>query len=133
VNARRSARGVVEVLGGVGEALGQRGHDPVELGRHGVGVGLVEDGAHLGGHVRLRRFRHAVSRLRQVMDAATLPSGAGQSRPDRRDQTRVGVADHQLHPGQAAGYQPAQKRQPARAVLGRGQRPGRGAPDARRR
>jgi hypothetical protein len=29
----------------------------------------------------------------------------------------MGVADHELHPGQSAGDQPTQERQPARAVL----------------
>jgi hypothetical protein len=32
----------------------------------------------------------------------------------------VGIGDHELHPGQAAGDQPAQKRQPAGPVLGGG-------------
>lgn len=32
----------------------------------------------------------------------------------------MGVGDHQLHPRQAAGDQPAHERQPARAVLGGG-------------
>jgi hypothetical protein len=59
--------GGVEVLGGVGEPLGQRGDHPVELGMHGLGVGLVEDGAHLGRHVRLRRLRHLGEQIAQVV------------------------------------------------------------------
>lgn len=51
--ASSSCRGGVEVFGRVREALGERGHDAVELGDHGVGVGLVEDGADLGSDVRL--------------------------------------------------------------------------------
>jgi hypothetical protein len=35
------------VFGRLGVALGEGGHDAVELGCHGVGVGLVEDGADL--------------------------------------------------------------------------------------
>lgn len=34
-----------ELLGGVGVLFGQRGYDAAELGVHGLGVGLVEDGA----------------------------------------------------------------------------------------
>jgi len=59
--------GGVEVLGGVTELLAQRGDDPVVLRVHGVGVGLVEDGAHLGGHVRLRGARHAGKQVAQVV------------------------------------------------------------------
>jgi hypothetical protein len=109
--------GGVEVLGGVGEPLGQRGDDPVELGMHRFGVGLVEDGAHLGGYVRLRRLRDFGEQVAQVVGATPLPGRAGQRRPDRRHQAGVGVGDDQLHPGQPAGDEPAQKRQPARAVL----------------
>lgn len=56
---------------------------------------------------------------RQVLQvgAAALPRGAGQRRADRGDQTAVGIGDDQLHPGQAAGAQAAQERQPAGAVL----------------
>jgi len=35
---------------------------------HGVGVGLVEDGADLGGHVRLRRLRYAGEQVAQVVE-----------------------------------------------------------------
>jgi hypothetical protein len=47
--------------------VGQGGHDPVELSVHGGGVGLVEDGADLGGHVRLGGFGHLGQQISQVM------------------------------------------------------------------
>ena len=61
--------------------------------------------------------RHQVDR---VVGAAPLPRGAGQGRADRGDQAGVGVAGDQLDPGQAAGEQAAEERQPAGAVLGGG-------------
>ena len=55
-----------------------------------------------------------------VVRPAPLPSGPGQHGRDRVHQPGVVVAGHQLHPGQAAGGQAAQERQPPRAVLGAG-------------
>ena len=49
----------LQVLGCLGVFAGHSGHDPVELGVYGRGVGLVEEGADLGGHVRLRAFGHS--------------------------------------------------------------------------
>jgi len=46
------------MLGRVGVGVGQGCNHPIELGVHGRGVGLVEDGADLSGHVWLRRFGH---------------------------------------------------------------------------
>ena len=43
VKARMSARARVEVLGDRGQLLGDGVEDPVELGVHRVGVGLVVD------------------------------------------------------------------------------------------
>ncbi|MBB6547063.1 hypothetical protein HD593_001858 [Nonomuraea rubra] len=54
------------------------------------------------------------------MGAAALPARARQGGADRLDQAAVRVGDDQLHPGQAAGDQAAQERQPTGAVLGRG-------------
>ena len=125
--------GVVEVLGGVGELRGDGVDDPAELVAHRGGVGLVEDGAHHGGDPRLRRLGHLGEQVAQVVGAAALPGRAGQGGADRVDQAAVGVGDDQPHPGQAAGGQRAQERQPAGAVLLRGRRPGRGLRVARRR
>jgi len=47
---------------------GQCVDDPVELRGDGVGVGLIEDRAHLGGHVRLRRLRDTGQQVAQVVD-----------------------------------------------------------------
>jgi hypothetical protein len=49
-----------------------------------------------------------------------LPGRTRQRRPDRLDQAAVGIGDDQLDSGQATGDQTPQERQPAGAVLGRG-------------
>ena len=54
------------------------------------------------------------------MGAAALPGRPGQGGADRGHQPGVGVAGDQFDPGQAAGGQRPQERQPARAVLGGG-------------
>jgi hypothetical protein len=112
--------GRLEVLGRVAVRGLEGVDDAVVLGGDGVGVGLVKDGADLGGHVRLRRLGHLGQQVAQVVPATALPGRAGQRRRDRGHESGLGVGDDQLHPGQTAGDQPAQKRQPARAVLGRG-------------
>ena len=53
------------MLGGLEEPLGQRGDDPVELGVHGLGVGLVEDGAYLGATCGCAERSTLVSKLRR--------------------------------------------------------------------
>jgi hypothetical protein len=53
------------MFGGAGVLPGQRGDDAVELGMHGRSVCLVEDGADLGGHVRLALLGTLVNRLRR--------------------------------------------------------------------
>ncbi|MDT4948229.1 MAG: hypothetical protein QOJ37_824 [Pseudonocardiales bacterium] len=60
--------GGLQMLGRLGVVVGQGGHDPVELGVHGRGVGLVEDGADLGGNVGLGGFGHLGQQIAQVMD-----------------------------------------------------------------
>jgi hypothetical protein len=54
------------------------------------------------------------------MRTTPLPGRAGQHCGDRVAQPVMAVGGDQLHAGQAAGGQPAQERQPARAILGRG-------------
>ena len=54
------------------------------------------------------------------MGAAALPGGAGQGGAQRGDQAGVGVGGDQRDPGQAAGGQVAEERQPAGPVLGGG-------------
>jgi hypothetical protein len=54
------------------------------------------------------------------MGAAALPARAGQGRPDRGDEAVVGIGGHQAHAGQTPRGQVPEERQPARAVLGRG-------------
>ena len=52
---------------------------------------------------------HRPGRDRDRVHPAALPARPVQHRPDRLAQPLVGVADHQLHPGQAAGHQRAQE------------------------
>ncbi|ANS31820.1 hypothetical protein R1CP_36070 (plasmid) [Rhodococcus opacus] len=54
------------------------------------------------------------------MRPAPLPRGPGQGGADRRHEAGVGVGGHQLHPGQAAGHQRPEERQPTGPVLGGG-------------
>ena len=91
--------------------------DSVELGVHGLGVGLVIDRVQHRLHpapLGLRGRRHQV---RRVVGAAALPGRAGQRGADRLDQAAVRVGGDQLDAGQAAGGQVAEERQPAGAVL----------------
>src|SRR6478735_9739201 len=52
------------------------------------------------------------------MHFAALPGGAEHHRADRFAQPEMRVGDHQLGAGEAAGAQPAQERDPERAVFG---------------
>lgn len=54
------------------------------------------------------------------MRPAPLPGGPGQGRADRRHEAGVGVGGHQPHPGQTAGNQRSEERQPTGPVLGGG-------------
>jgi hypothetical protein len=56
----------------------------------------------------------------EVMGPAPLPGRAGQGGRDRYHQARLGVGGDQHGPGQPAGGQAAEERQPSRAVLGAG-------------
>ena len=106
VKARTSARAASRCSATAGSLLGQGVEDPVELGVHGVGVGLVVDRVQHrldpGPSCSSGSTRHQV---RGVVGAAALPGRAGQVRRDRLDQAGVGVGGDQLHPGQAAGDQ----------------------------
>ncbi|ABW12476.1 hypothetical protein Franean1_3064 [Parafrankia sp. EAN1pec] len=51
------------------------------------------------------------------MSPTSLPRRTGQGRPDRVDQSPVGIGGHQPHPGQATGDQAPEERQPAGTVL----------------
>ena len=56
--------GLVQVRGRGRELRLERGDDLAVLGPDGGGVGLLEDGAHQGGHPWLGGLGHLVSRLR---------------------------------------------------------------------
>jgi hypothetical protein len=110
--------GVGEVVRDRGEPLAQLGLDPVELGVDLHRVGLVEDRRRAGSRRTAARWRGTnAAQVRRDVRPAPLPARPGQRGPQRVDQATVGVADGQLHPGQAAGDQAAQERQPARAGL----------------
>ena len=59
--------GAVEVLGHPRELLAQRVEDPVELGVHGRGVGLVVDRVQQRPHPRPGRLRGGSHQVRRVM------------------------------------------------------------------
>jgi hypothetical protein len=117
VKARMSARAVSR-WAATWQFVGQRVDDAVELGVHRLGVGLVIDAVQQRldpAPLRLRRRGHEVGR---VVSTAPLPAGSGQRGADGIDQATVRVTGDQPHPGQAAGDQVAEERQPAGAVLG---------------
>lgn len=100
-----------------GELSAEHGGDHVELGVDVLGVGLGEDRADRGGeHVGVA-LGDTGEDVAQEVDAAALPRGAGEHRPDRGLESFVGVGDHQLDPVQAAGLERAQERGPERSVL----------------
>lgn len=51
--------------------------------------------------------------IHRVVGAAALQGRTQQRRTDRRDQPSVGIRGDQLHPGQPAGHQVAERQQPA--------------------
>jgi len=62
--------GVVQMCCRVGEPGLDRLDHPTELFAHRGGVGLVEDGAHHGGHPRLCGLGHPGQQVAQVVGAA---------------------------------------------------------------
>ena len=102
--------GGVEVLGDRGQLLGEGVDEPVELGVHGVGVGLVVDRVQQCLDPCPGRFRGRGHQVRGVVGAAPLPGRAGQGGADRLDQAAVRVGGDQLDAGQAAGGQVAEER-----------------------
>ena len=113
-----SACGVDQHVGGVGEALGELLDHPGVLGQDlfGSGCSKIErmsvptmDWAALG---------TLVEHVAHEVDPAALP-GWPRAAPRRwRRRGPVGVGDDEGHPGQPPGHQAAQKRRPARPVLG---------------
>ena len=75
--------------------LGQLGIDvveePVVLGMHGGGVGLVVDAVQHRLHGRPHRLRGDAHQVERVVGAAALPGRAGEVRRDRLDESAVGV------------------------------------------
>ena len=87
---------------------------PRRLGRR-----LGEDRADGRRDQRLGGLRHQRQGVAQEVDPAALPARPVQHRRDRLPQSLVGVAGHQLHPGEAPRHQAAQKGQPEGPVLAR--------------
>jgi hypothetical protein len=108
------------VLGDRGELLGQGVDDPVELGVHGLGVGLVVDRVQQRLDPRPAALRGRGHQVRGVVRAAALPGGAGDRRPDRVDQAGVRVEVTSLTPVRPRAVEVAEERQPAGAVLAGG-------------
>ena len=87
------------------------------LGVHLGGRGLLVDRAHGRRHQRLRTLRHAREQVPHEVGAAALPGGAAEDGGDSLPETLVGVGGHQLHAGEPARHEAAQKRQPEGPVL----------------
>jgi hypothetical protein len=105
--------GRVEVLSHLGKLVRWSVERSIILGHNGFSVRLVEDGVEQGTHPRPGGFRGDRHQVCRVVGAAALPGRPGQRRADRGDQTGMGVAGDQRGPGQAAGDQVAEERQPA--------------------
>ena len=115
VMSSAASRSIASTLGNCRPSM--RGDD-VELLADVLGVGLGEDRADRGGDHLGRALGDRGQDVAQEVDPAPLPGRADHHRADRGLQPGVGVGDHQLRPGQAAGLQRAQERGPERAVLG---------------
>ena len=120
VNASSSARAASRCSATLGSLSAQCVENPIILGDNRFSVGLVEDGVQQGAHPRPGGFRGDRHQVDRVMSSAALPGRPGQGGPDRGHQPGVGIAGDQRDPGQAAGDQVAEERQPARPVLGGG-------------
>ena len=92
--------------------------DPVELGVHRVGVGLVVDRVQQSLDPAPRALGGGRHQVRRVMGAAPLPAGAGQGGADRLDEATMGVAGDQDNPVRRGrpgrGRRRASRRRPLR-------------------
>jgi hypothetical protein len=98
-----------------GELPAEHAGDDVELAADAGRVGLGEDGADRGGDHVAVPGGDGVENVAAEVDAAALPGGAEQDRTDRGLQPSVRIGDHQHHPVQPAGLEPAQETGPERA------------------
>ena len=117
VNASTSARAPSRCSATLGSLPAIGVDEPVVLGVHGGGVGLVIDRVQQGLDPRPGRLRGRGHQVRGVVGPASLPAGAGQGRADGLDQAAVRVGGDELDAGQAAGGQVPEERQPPGAVL----------------
>lgn len=74
--------GVRQHLGSLGEVFRQLSDHPVGLGVDLFRGELLVDGAHHGGHARLRPLGHPTQQVGHEVSAAALPTGAGNHRGD---------------------------------------------------
>ena len=88
-------RRVSQHVGGFVETAGQLGDDPYVLGPDAVVVGLLEDGAHHGGHHALGRPRHPGQQVPGEIHSAALPRGTGEHSLDGGFQALVVVGGDQ--------------------------------------
>jgi len=70
----------------------QRVEDPVELGVHRPGIGLVVNGVQECFHLRPGTLRDGAHQVCRVVGAAALPGRSGQGCRGRSDQAGVGVS-----------------------------------------
>jgi len=112
--------GVVEVRSGIGQLSLEGRNDPVELGGDRCCVGLVEDRPHERRHPRLGGLGDLLQEVAQVVRATPLPTSPRKRRPDRADETLVGVGGDETDTGEPACDEPPEEREPSRPGLLRG-------------
>lgn len=88
------------MLGDGGQFRGQGVEDPVELGVHTRGVGLVIDKVQQRPPPRLSALRGRGHQVRSVVGATPPPRRPGQRGLDRRDEFGVSVAGHERNSGE---------------------------------
>ena len=108
------------MLGNLGELVGEGGGDPIILGSNGLRVGLVVDRVQQRAHPRPRDLRGDRHQVGRVVGSAALPGRPGQAGAHGGQQPGVGIGGNQFDPGQPAGGQRPQEREPAGAVFGGG-------------
>lgn len=101
------------MLGDLRQLPAQCLQNPIALSLNRFRVRLVVDRVQQGLHPRPGRLWSVGHQIHRVVGAAALQGRTQQRRTDRRDQPSVGIRGDQLHPGQPAGHQVAERQQPA--------------------
>ncbi len=112
--------GGLQMVRDPGQLLLQRVQDPIELGVHGIRIGLVVNTVQQGFHPGPAGLGREGHQIRRVMGSTPLPGRSGQGRADRRHEAGVGVGGHEFDPGQSTGGEVTEEAEPAGPVLAAG-------------